>query len=198
MCPWYGIKTAKKNKETRLTRSMTVLTNSSASLGTQVCLLLALQIHSLMASKTFFFQMAGSQYHLLYPALLSDRLTSKLGWLCSRINLCQQTVQCAITGRTHMYYHIFRTLLTLILKLHLNPQIALWKKSAKMSSIFQNVLTLYAHTYEPLNVTIRAEGTTAWTISNMSNKEIKQHLDVFESIFLCQSLVKETFLCKPT
>lgn len=99
-------KNSKKNKETRLTRSMTVLTNSSASLGTQVCLLLVLPIHSLMASKTFFFQMAGSQYHPLYPALLSDRLTSKLGWLCSRINLRQQTVQCAITGRTHMYYHI--------------------------------------------------------------------------------------------
>lgn len=28
-----------QNKETRLTQSMTVLTNSTASLGTQVCLL---------------------------------------------------------------------------------------------------------------------------------------------------------------
>lgn len=43
-----------QNKETRLTQSMNVLTNSTASLGTQVCLLLVLPIHSLMASKTFY------------------------------------------------------------------------------------------------------------------------------------------------
>lgn len=43
-----------QNKETRLTQSMTVLINSTASLGTQVCLLLVLPTHSLMASKTFY------------------------------------------------------------------------------------------------------------------------------------------------
>lgn len=56
-----------QNKETRLTQSMTVLTNSTASLGTQVRLLRGLPIHSLVASKafykiwSFFFEMAGSQ-----------------------------------------------------------------------------------------------------------------------------------------
>lgn len=43
-----------QNKEIRLTQSMSVLINSTASLGTQVCLLLVLPIHSLMASKTFY------------------------------------------------------------------------------------------------------------------------------------------------
>lgn len=41
-----------QNKKTRLTQSMAALTNSAASLGAQVCLLQAVMILSLTASKS--------------------------------------------------------------------------------------------------------------------------------------------------